>query len=76
MWETRMLRRVKPTVYDEIENALAYYRYTFLSEIPRLYADIEDLLDARVRDLRALAAAAHPAHRAAGSAAIATATRS
>jgi phosphoenolpyruvate carboxylase len=45
MWETRMLRRVKPTVYDEIENALAYYRYTFLSEVPRLYADIEDLLD-------------------------------
>ena len=32
MWETRMLRRVKPTVYDEIENALAYYRYTFLAE--------------------------------------------
>ncbi len=45
MWETRMLRRVKPTVYDEIENALAYYRYTFLSEIPRLYAYVEDLLD-------------------------------
>ena len=45
MWETRMLRRVKPTVYDEIENALAYQRYTFLSEIPRLYADMEDLLD-------------------------------
>jgi phosphoenolpyruvate carboxylase len=46
MWETRMLRRVKPTVYDEIENALTYYRYTFLSEIPRLYSDIEDRLDA------------------------------
>ena len=46
MWETRMLRRVKPTVYDEIENALAYYRYTFLTEIPRLFADVEDLLDA------------------------------
>jgi phosphoenolpyruvate carboxylase len=45
MWETRMLRRVKPTVYDEIENALAYYRYTFLSEIPHLYAYIEDVLD-------------------------------
>ncbi len=45
MWETRMLRRVKPTVYDEIENALAYQKYTFLSEIPRLYADLEDLLD-------------------------------
>jgi phosphoenolpyruvate carboxylase len=45
MWETRMLRRVKPTVNDEIENALAYYRYTFLSEIPHLYAYMEDVLD-------------------------------
>jgi phosphoenolpyruvate carboxylase len=45
MWQTRMLRRVKPTVYDEIENALSYYRYTFLSELPRLYSDFEDLLD-------------------------------
>jgi phosphoenolpyruvate carboxylase len=44
MWDTRMLRRVKPTVYDEIENALAYHRYTFLSEVPRLYGDMEDLL--------------------------------
>jgi phosphoenolpyruvate carboxylase len=45
MWQTRMLRRVKPTVYDEIENALSYYRNTFLSELPRIYANLEDLLD-------------------------------
>jgi phosphoenolpyruvate carboxylase len=45
LWQTRMLRLVKPTVTDEIENALTYYRLTFLSEVPRLYADFEDLLD-------------------------------
>ncbi len=45
LWQSRMLRLVKPTVADEIENSLAYYRHTFLSEVPRLYADLEDLLD-------------------------------
>jgi len=49
LWQTRMLRRVKPTVYDEIENALAYYRYTFLPEVPRLHADLEDLLEQKYR---------------------------
>jgi phosphoenolpyruvate carboxylase len=45
LWQTRMLRLVKPTVSDEIENALTYWRLTFLSEVPRLYAAFEDLLD-------------------------------
>ena len=45
LWQSRMLRLVKPTVSDEIENALTYYRQTFLSEVPRLYADLEDMLD-------------------------------
>ncbi len=45
LWQTRMLRRVKLTVFDEVENALAYYRYTFLSEVPRLYAELEDALE-------------------------------
>jgi phosphoenolpyruvate carboxylase len=49
LWQTRMLRRVKPTVYDEIENALTYYRYTFLPEVPRLLADLEDLLEHQFR---------------------------
>ncbi|MEG1767145.1 MAG: phosphoenolpyruvate carboxylase [Comamonas sp.] len=41
LWHTRLLRYSKLTVADEIENALSYYEATFLSEIPRLYADLE-----------------------------------
>ena len=37
MWQTRMLRPVKLTVADEIENGLSFFRYTFLTELPRLY---------------------------------------
>jgi phosphoenolpyruvate carboxylase len=44
LWQTRIVRPVRLTVFDEIENGLAYYRYTFLREVPRLYAAIEDLL--------------------------------
>jgi phosphoenolpyruvate carboxylase len=44
LWQTRMLRPVKLTVADEIDNALSYYPATFLREIPRLYRDIERLL--------------------------------
>jgi phosphoenolpyruvate carboxylase len=39
-----MLRYEKLTVADEIENALSYYRSTFLRELPALYDDIEDEL--------------------------------
>jgi phosphoenolpyruvate carboxylase len=41
LWQTRMLRYSKLTVADEIENALSYYRITFLHELPALYDDIE-----------------------------------
>ncbi|KAG0164375.1 hypothetical protein DFQ30_010039 [Apophysomyces sp. BC1015] len=44
LWQTRMLRGARLTVADEIENALSYYRATFLTEIPALYADIEQAL--------------------------------
>jgi phosphoenolpyruvate carboxylase len=44
LWQTRMLRPVKLTVADEIENALSYYHATFLREIPRLYGDVERML--------------------------------
>jgi phosphoenolpyruvate carboxylase len=44
LWQTRMLRRAKLTVADEVENALSYYRATFLQQIPRMYADIERAL--------------------------------
>ena len=40
MWQTRMLRPVKLTVADEIENGLSFFRYTFLSELPRLYDSV------------------------------------
>jgi phosphoenolpyruvate carboxylase len=41
LWQTRMLRYTKLTVADEIENALSYYRITFLRELPGLYDDID-----------------------------------
>ena len=44
LWQTRMLRYSKLTVADEIENALSYYPATFLSEIPRLYTELEAAL--------------------------------
>ncbi|WP_424945264.1 phosphoenolpyruvate carboxylase [Burkholderia pseudomallei] len=44
LWQTRMLRDARLTVADEIENALSYYRATFLDELPALYADIEEAL--------------------------------
>ncbi|HYA65260.1 MAG TPA: phosphoenolpyruvate carboxylase, partial [Burkholderiaceae bacterium] len=44
LWQTRMLRDNRLTVADEIENVLSYYRLTFLREIPRLYADLEEQL--------------------------------
>ncbi|MGH8801025.1 MAG: phosphoenolpyruvate carboxylase, partial [Casimicrobiaceae bacterium] len=46
LWQTAMLRLTRLRVRDEVENGLAYYRYTFLTEVPRLYASLERLLDA------------------------------
>jgi phosphoenolpyruvate carboxylase len=45
LWQTRLLRFTKLTVSDEIENALSYYEATFLREIPKIYNDVETLLD-------------------------------
>ncbi|OGB31359.1 MAG: phosphoenolpyruvate carboxylase [Burkholderiales bacterium RIFCSPLOWO2_12_FULL_61_40] len=44
LWQTRLLRYSKLTVADEIENALSYYESTFLREIPKLYAALEQML--------------------------------
>jgi phosphoenolpyruvate carboxylase len=49
LWKTNELRLSKPTVADEIENGLTYFRSTFLDAIPRLYAEIEDGLGASTR---------------------------
>jgi phosphoenolpyruvate carboxylase len=45
LWHTRMLRTAKLTVQDEIKNGLAYYSYTFLDEIPKIYAQLEKQLE-------------------------------
>ncbi|MDO5653391.1 MAG: phosphoenolpyruvate carboxylase [Brachymonas sp.] len=44
LWQTRIVRDARLSVTDEIINALAYYRSTFLHEIPQLYATLEELL--------------------------------
>jgi phosphoenolpyruvate carboxylase len=44
MWQTRMLRRAKLSVMDEVNNALSFYDMTFLRELPRLYNASEDHL--------------------------------
>ena len=48
LWQTRMLRTAKLTVADEIQNGLEFYRYTFLNEIPKIYAALEKQLEARI----------------------------
>jgi phosphoenolpyruvate carboxylase len=40
LWQTAMMRLTKLAVTDEIDNGLAYYRYTFLDQVPKLYADV------------------------------------
>jgi phosphoenolpyruvate carboxylase len=48
LWQTRILRTARLTVQDEIDNALLYYRSTFIREIPKLYAELERRLGAPV----------------------------
>jgi phosphoenolpyruvate carboxylase len=44
LWQTSILRRSKLAVADEVANGIAYYDYTFLRELPRFYAALEDQL--------------------------------
>ena len=46
LWQTRLLRDSRLTVADEIENALSFYRSTFLRMLPAVYGDLDELLDA------------------------------
>jgi phosphoenolpyruvate carboxylase len=47
LWQTRMLRRHRLAVIDEVANGIGFYDQTFLDEVPRLYAALEDELDRR-----------------------------
>jgi phosphoenolpyruvate carboxylase len=44
LWQTSMLRGSRLKVVDEVANGLSYYDYTFLRELPRFYAALEDQL--------------------------------
>jgi phosphoenolpyruvate carboxylase len=44
LWQTRLLRFSKLTVANEVDNALSYYESTFLREIPKIYAHLEQAL--------------------------------
>ncbi|MDE2115557.1 MAG: phosphoenolpyruvate carboxylase [Hyphomicrobiales bacterium] len=46
LWQTSLLRFTKLSVLDEVANGLAYYDYTFLRELPAVYAGIEDQMEA------------------------------
>ena len=46
LWQTSILRGTRLTVRDEVENGLSYYGATFLRELPRLHAALEDRLAA------------------------------
>jgi phosphoenolpyruvate carboxylase len=44
LWATRQLRPMSLGVADEIENAVSFFERTFLTEVPRVYADLEAAL--------------------------------
>ncbi|MFN3984753.1 MAG: phosphoenolpyruvate carboxylase [Rhodocyclaceae bacterium] len=44
LWQTRMLRPARLSVIDEVANGLSYFESTFLRQLPRLYANLEDRL--------------------------------
>src|SRR6202022_2106428 len=46
LWQTNLLRGTRLAVLDEVANGVSYYDYTFLQELPRFYAGLEDLLAA------------------------------
>jgi len=47
LWLTAMLRGTRLEVSDEVQNGLAYFRLTFLNELPRLYAELEHAVKER-----------------------------
>ncbi len=52
LWQTNLIRNTRLAVLDEVANGISYYDYTFLHELPRFYATLEDLFakDSHARD--------------------------
>ncbi len=47
LWHTRMVRPNRLQVIDEVKNGIHYFQHTFLTQLPRLYTQTEDVLRAR-----------------------------
>lgn len=43
-WKTEAIRPAKPTVYDEIENSLYYFRESIFACLPEIYRDLESAI--------------------------------
>ena len=43
-WKTEAIRPAKPTVYDEIENSLYYFRESIFACLPEIYRDLENAI--------------------------------
>ena len=43
-WKTEAVRPAKPTVYDEIDNSLYYFRESIFSCLPDIYRDLENAI--------------------------------
>ena len=54
LWQTSLLRGTRLRVIDEVINGLAYYDHTFLRELPRIYASLEDHFAAIDKDWEGL----------------------
>jgi phosphoenolpyruvate carboxylase len=52
LWRTNMLRQTRLKVLDEVANGLSYYDYTFFSELPRIYAELEDELARQAQSIQ------------------------
>ncbi len=44
LWQTRVLRPHRLAVLDEVANGISFFDLTFLREVPRLYASLENAL--------------------------------
>ena len=45
LFQTRLLRRNKLSVIDEVNNALAYFDSTFFAQVPQVYRKLQSLLN-------------------------------
>jgi phosphoenolpyruvate carboxylase len=53
LWQTRVLRRSKLSVLDEVENVLSFFGSTFFAAVPKLYAAVERAIGDEINDLPA-----------------------